>query len=178
MNGDIYVTSKLNEGTTFVVTIDADTHINAETLHNTKIEITHADAAHLSAVEYSILYIEDNYTNYRVMKAILSLRPNYKLIHVDNAEAGLKLISDNKPDLVMMDIQLPGMNGILAFYEIRKQYTAEQLPVVAVTAYADWEFREKILEVSFDDYITKPVIVDSFLSTLDKLILVSDTLNN
>jgi len=173
MKGEIQVSSKLMEGTTFVVIMEADTSLK-NVVRASRIEVIPPLTERILSPEFRILYIEDSFTNYRVMKAILSLRPNYRLIHVEDAETGIALIHNNRPDMVLMDIQLPGINGIAAFQQIRKTWTPAQLPVIAVTAYADQQFREKIVRTGFDDYITKPLIVDTFLSTLDRYVPLSD----
>ncbi len=177
MKGEIHVTSKLMEGTTFIVMLEADTSLQ-NVLHVSQVDIARPVTEHRLSPEFRILYIEDSFTNYRVMKAILSLRPNYRLIHVEDAETGIALIHKNRPDMVLMDIQLPGINGIAAFQQIRKTWTPAQLPVIAVTAYADQQFREKIGRAGFDDYITKPLIVDTFLSTLDRYVPLADVTSN
>lgn len=100
--------------------------------------------------------VEDNADNRLLLQAILGDR--YDLIEYDNGAAALQGIASNRPDLVLLDISLPGMDGNEILQRIRKDVTLRALPVIALTAHAMAGDREKFLAAGFDDYITKPIV--------------------
>ncbi len=110
-----------------------------------------------------ILIVEDNDKNRKLLRAILSAR-GYALLEAPNAEDGLVLARENHPALVLMDIQLPGMDGIKARQILKDDPATSDIIVVAVTASVMPSDRQKILDSGFEGYITKPIDVDEFLA--------------
>lgn len=106
--------------------------------------------------------VEDNADNRLLLQAILGDR--YDLIEYDNGVAALQGIASDRPDLVLLDISLPGMDGNEILHRIRKDVTLRALPVIALTAHAMAGDREKFLAAGFDDYITKPIVDETQLS--------------
>ncbi|MBI4989967.1 MAG: response regulator [Rhodocyclales bacterium] len=103
-----------------------------------------------------ILVVEDNPINMQLMQAILS-RCGHVVLQAEDAQAGLDLARRERPALIFMDIQLPGMDGLAATRLLKDDPDTRAIPVVAVTAFAMKGDRERILAAGCDDYLSKPV---------------------
>ena len=116
-----------------------------------------------------ILIIEDNEKNRKLVRDVLQFK-GYRTVEAETAEAGLVLARESRPALILMDIQLPGMNGIDALLELRADATTRDIPVMAVTASAMTQDRQKILAAGFDAYQSKPIDVKGFMAHVAELI--------
>ena len=116
-----------------------------------------------------ILIIEDNDKNLKLVRDVLQVK-GYATVEAGNAEDGIILARERKPDLVLMDIQLPGMSGIDAIGVLRADPATAGIPVVAVTASVMPQDRNKIMEAGFDAYIGKPINLKEFLDTVRKML--------
>ncbi len=116
-----------------------------------------------------ILIIEDNDKNLKLVRDVLQVK-GYATIEAGNAEDGLVLARERKPDLILMDIQLPGMNGIEALGVLRADPGTAAIPVVAVTASVMAQDRSKITEAGFDAYVGKPINLKEFLDTVRRML--------
>lgn len=112
-----------------------------------------------------ILIIEDNAQNLKLARDILNY-VGYATREADNAEDGLALARAQRPDLVLMDVQLPGMNGLEALGRLRADPLTADIPVVALTAFAMKDDRDVLLAVGFDAYLEKPLNVREFPSQI------------
>jgi two-component system cell cycle response regulator DivK len=108
-----------------------------------------------------ILIIEDNPQNLKLARDILD-HVGYRILEAETAEAGLALARDQRPDLVLMDVQLPGMDGVEALGRLRADSLTAAIPVVALTASAMKEDRDRFLAAGFDGYLEKPLNVREF----------------
>ena len=113
----------------------------------------------------SILIIEDNASNMTLARFLLESAGHAVLSAVD-AEAGLTLARDRRPDLILMDIQLPGMDGLEATSLLKGDAATRDIPVLALTALAMKGDEERIRAAGCDGYIAKPLRYESFLSTI------------
>ena len=118
-----------------------------------------------------ILIVEDNDKNLKLVRDVLQVK-GYQTIEAANAEDGIVLARERKPDLVLMDIQLPGMNGIEAIGVLRADPSTADIPVAAVTASVMQHDRNKITEAGFNAYVGKPINLNEFLATVRKLLEV------
>lgn len=109
----------------------------------------------------TIAVVEDNPDNRLLLRALLGDR--YDLVEFDNGTDALAGLSASLPDLVLLDISLPGMDGNEILSRIRADQRLRPLPVIALTAHAMAGDREKYLSAGFDDYITKPIIDETRL---------------
>jgi CheY-like chemotaxis protein len=116
-----------------------------------------------------ILIIEDNEKNRKLVRDVLQVK-GYNTIETETAEEGLKLAHEQSPALVLMDIQLPGMDGITALKQLRADPKTKSIPVIAITASAMTHNRETLLAEGFDGYQTKPISVKSFLEELRRVL--------
>ena len=112
-----------------------------------------------------ILVVEDNEKNRKLVRDVLNFK-GYRLAEAETGEDGVRLARELRPDLVLMDIQLPGINGITALAQIREDPAIRHIPVIAVTASAMTHDRQKIMAAGFDGYQSKPINVKEFLSAV------------
>jgi len=104
-----------------------------------------------------ILVVEDNVKNRLFLKDILTYY-GYEVLEAENGEEGIRLAAEHKPDLILMDIQMPGVDGLIRAGEtIKRNPDTKHIKIVAVTAFAMKGDRERILNSGFDGYISKPV---------------------
>ncbi len=120
-------------------------------------------------LRYTVLYIEDNPTNLLLIREILSTRPNITFLSAGDAELGIELALDHCPDLILMDINLPGMDGIAATKQLQIYKETREIPVIAVSAYATEADKQKAMAAGFKDYITKPFNISELLETIDEI---------
>jgi CheY-like chemotaxis protein len=112
-----------------------------------------------------ILIIEDNEKNRKLERDILRFH-GYQTIESDTAEEGITLAQAAPPALVLMDIQLPGMNGIEALHHLRADPRTRAIPVIAVTASVMTHDRQQIMAAGFDGYQAKPIDVTQFVAAV------------
>jgi len=116
-----------------------------------------------------ILIIEDNEKNRKLARDVLQVK-GYKTIESETAEEGLKLALENSPALILMDIQLPGMDGITAMKQLKADATTKSIPIIAVTASAMTHNRTTMLAEGFDGYQTKPITLKDFLGEIERVL--------
>ncbi len=107
-----------------------------------------------------ILVVEDNALNMKLVRDVLS-HAGYEIIEAGSGEEGVELASVYAPDLVLMDLQLPGIDGTEALHRLRQNSPTKSVPVVAVTAFAMNEDRERAAAAGFDGYLEKPISVSA-----------------
>ena len=116
-----------------------------------------------------VLIVEDNEKNLKLVRDVLQVK-GYETIEAGTAEDGIVLARSRKPDLVLMDIQLPGMNGIDALKVLRADAATARIPVIAVTASVMQQDRNLITEAGFDGYIGKPINLKEFIDTVRAMV--------
>ena len=116
-----------------------------------------------------ILIVEDNEKNMKLVRDVLQVK-GYRTLEAGSAEDGIALARARKPDLVLMDIQLPGMNGIEALGVLRADPATAAIPVIAVTASVMQQDRNLITQAGFDAYIGKPINLKEFLEAVRTMI--------
>ena len=104
------------------------------------------------------MIVEDNERNIKLLRDLLGAH-GYRTIEARSAEDAIALAPLERPELVLMDIQLPGMDGVAALHELRKLPETVAVPVIAVTASAMKDDRERLLAAGFDGYVEKPIDV-------------------
>ncbi len=114
-----------------------------------------------------ILVVEDNEDNMRLVSFILK-KHGHEVIEARDGAEGIALAVQEKPDLVIMDIQLPDMDGLEATKRIRASEADGELPIIALTSYAMPGDREKALAAGCNGYITKPIDVETFIAEIEK----------
>lgn len=114
----------------------------------------------------TILIIEDNELNSKLVQDVLNFKGYITLTSV-TAEDGIKIALDQKPNLILMDYQLPGMNGLQAFEILRADPTTSFIPIIAVTASAMIEEQELMRKAGFDGIHTKPIHIKTFVASIE-----------
>ena len=117
----------------------------------------------------TILVIEDNELNMKLVKSLLQMG-KYEVLEASDAETGIKLLNGNNPDLILMDIQLPGMDGLTATKIIKADPDMKDIPVVAFTSFAMDGDEKKAFNAGCAGYITKPLDTHNFLTTLEEFL--------
>ena len=116
-----------------------------------------------------VLIIEDNEKNRKLCRDVLNVK-GYRTIESETAEEGLRLVREKKPNLVLMDIQLPGIDGITALKQLRADPVMPHVPVIAITASAMTHNRASMLAEGFDGYQTKPITLKEFLGEVERVL--------
>ena len=116
-----------------------------------------------------ILIIEDNEKNRRLARDVLGVK-GYKTIESETAEEGIDLARSQAPALILMDIQLPGMDGITAMKQLKAEPNTKSIPIIAVTASAMTHNRTTMLAEGFDGYQTKPITLKDFLGEIQRVL--------
>jgi CheY-like chemotaxis protein len=116
-----------------------------------------------------ILIVEDNEKNRKLVRDVLGVK-GYKTIESETAEEGLDLARSHLPALILMDIQLPGMDGITAMKQLKGDPKTANIPIIAITASAMTHNRTTMLAEGFDGYQTKPISLKEFLAEVERVI--------
>lgn len=116
-----------------------------------------------------ILIVEDNEKNRKLCRDVLQVK-GYRTIESETAEEGIELAQANNPALILMDIQLPGSDGITALKQLRASPQTAAIPVIAITASAMTHNRQTMLAEGFDGYQTKPITLKDFLAEVERVL--------
>jgi len=108
-----------------------------------------------------ILIVEDNEKNLKLTRDVLQFK-GYRTLEARTAKEGIALAKTQQPDLILMDIQLPDMDGISALGHLKTELDATSIPVIALTAFAMKDDRERFLNAGFDGYLAKPINIKEF----------------
>jgi len=165
MGGMIYVQSEIGVGSTFTIELPLESLVEHDDVEIEGNEI--ASSQIQSKIQHTILYIEDNPANLNLVAQIMGRRKHIHLLTAHTPEIGIKLAKERLPELILLDINMPNMNG----YEVMEIFKADtnlkNIPVVAVTANAMSRDIERGKAAGFCDYVTKPINVVNFLSIMD-----------
>ncbi len=163
MNGSIGFITKVDEGSTFYV----DFPLAASQKEKNITSISN----HLSGLDpkvYNIIYVEANVHDQQLVKAFLMQRPNFNLLIAEKAEQGIDMAQGNKPDLILMDMDLPDMDGFAALELLKKNKEICDIPVVSMITDSMPETIEKVTTRNFSDYLIKPLNLRQFFRVIDK----------
>jgi CheY-like chemotaxis protein len=116
-----------------------------------------------------ILIVEDNEKNRKLVRDVLRFK-GYETVEAETGEDGVRLAQERRPALILMDIQLPGIDGITALGRLRGDPATRAIPVIAVTASAMTQDRQKIMAAGFDAYQSKPIRVKEFLEVVRQML--------
>lgn len=115
--------------------------------------------------EKTILVVEDNALNMKLIRAILKM-DHYRVIEASDAETGIRLAGERRPDLILMDIQLPGMDGLSATQMIKADPGLKGIPIFAMSGFDMEDDKKKMMDIGFADYIIKPIQVKGLLEAI------------
>lgn len=166
MDGEIGVESIVGEGTTFWAAFPAAA---AAALAGNYSSAALPEES-TGEAGGTVLYVEDNPANLELMRKIIRRRGGISLVDAPTAELGIELALTTRPDLIIMDINLPGMNGIAALAELQKMAETRDIPVIALSASAMPADIDKGRQAGFLDYLTKPLESKHLLDVLDRVL--------
>ncbi len=124
-----------------------------------------------------ILHIEDNFDN-RILVRRLLYSANYQVIEAENAYQAVQALKRYSPDLILMDINIPGVDGYTLTSKLKTIPGVNKIPIIAVTANAMRGDREKTLKSGCDGYIEKPIDIDNFLVQIERFLKINSSHNN
>jgi signal transduction histidine kinase/ActR/RegA family two-component response regulator len=164
MGGQIGVSSQLGQGSTFFIElpIASENLVKPEAQDSSEIK-----TEELPIKPSTIVYIEDNPANIRLVQLILANRPNVTLLTAIDGLSGLELVRQQHPDLVLLDLHLPDLEGSEVLNRLQADPQTKAIPVVILSADANPEQTAKLLEAGARQYLTKPFDVRTFLQVLD-----------
>jgi len=122
---------------------------------------------------HTVLYVEDNPANMELVSLLIARRPDLCMLGAGDAARGLELARDKHPDVILMDINLPGLSGIEALALLRQDPATAHIPVIAISANAMVGDIKRGLEAGFFRYLTKPINVTEFMETVDEALEAS-----
>jgi PAS domain S-box-containing protein len=174
MGGEIGVESTVGVGSRFWVELS----LAAEPQHYAvriseptappQAHVPHGDALR------TLLYVEDNQANLQLVEQLIARRPDLRLLSARDGRLGIDMVRANRPEVVLMDVNLPGMNGIQALKILREDPATAQIPVLAISANAMPHDIKKGLDAGFLRYLTKPIKVDEFMEALDQALELAE----
>ena len=173
MGGTVGVESEIGRGSAFWIELPVAPGVAADSASATgPVEPPASSCALLPTPHAKLLYIEDNLSNLQVVKALLAnCRPRWQFLSARDGKAGLAQAYENLPDLILLDLQLPGIKGDAVLGELRRDPRTRHIPVVLLSADATVLSRERLLADGADDYISKPFKLESLLELLDRTLL-------
>jgi CheY-like chemotaxis protein len=166
MQGTIGVDSKVDVGTTFWVDL-AEAEASEFDFGSSNTPTARCVHANDSVATHTVLYVEDNPANLKLVERLIARRADLKLLTAGTGILGVDLARAHQPDVILMDINLPGISGIKALAMLRQASATASIPVVALSANASARDIEHGLEAGFLKYLTKPIKVDELMATLD-----------
>ncbi len=167
MHGKIGVDSKPKQGCTFYFDLP---YVREETTAAYNVSKISGQSKPIDRHVHlhKVLYVEDNPSNLRLVEHALQVRPDITLITAHTGTLGLDMAISYRPDLILLDINLPGINGMEIVHELMKHDSTSTIPVIAVTAHAMPRDIEAGKAAGFDEYLIKPLDVDNFYTVLKK----------
>jgi len=168
MNGSIRVTSVVGKGSVFEVFFPLSEKL--KTKKNTTTTKLHFNSLNQIRERLTILYIEDNPTNMRLVEKFLQSFPLIALKTAVTAEIGLAAVDKEPIDLILLDINLPDMNGYQACKLLQQKPASSKIPVIGLSANAMKADKQKALDTGFSAYLTKPVDLDELSETILKVL--------
>ncbi len=166
MDGQIGAHSTVGVGSDFWVELDTMEETQPAAAESpTPVSLSRANS---HAVQHTVLCVEDNLANLTLIEKLVARRPDIRLLSARDGRSGIDIALTSQPDVVLMDINLPGINGIQALHILSDNPATAHIPVIALSANAMPRDIEKGLQAGFYRYLTKPIRVAELMETLDE----------
>jgi len=172
MGGAIGVDSKVGVGSVFWYDLNASAAPEFIGLDADFMSVMPAPDPAVTLL-HTVLYVEDNPANMELVSLLIARRPDLCMLGAGDAARGLELARDKHPDVILMDINLPGLSGIEALALLRQDPATAHIPVIAISANAMVGDIKRGLEAGFFRYLTKPINVTEFMETVDEALEAS-----
>jgi CheY-like chemotaxis protein/anti-sigma regulatory factor (Ser/Thr protein kinase) len=166
MAGEIGVESVVGVGSVFWVELNS-TDATELVADDDELPLPIVPLAHVDTPSHTVLCVEDNPANLMLIEKLVARRPDIRLLMARDGNRGIEIARASKPDVILMDINLPGINGLMALRILAEDRATAMIPVIALSANAMARDIEKGLEAGFFRYLTKPIKVGEFMETLD-----------
>jgi CheY-like chemotaxis protein len=173
MGGEIGVESKEGEGSMFWVDLNAAAGPVVSKARARKMK-ARAGKLPVDTLQRTLLYVEDNPANLMLVEDLIARRPDLRLLSARDGKSGIEIARAEAPDVILMDINLPGISGITALGILARDPMTSDIPVIAVSANAMPRDITKGLEAGFFAYLTKPIKLGDFTTTLDAALARAD----
>jgi PAS domain S-box-containing protein len=170
MQGRIGVESTVGKGSVFWVELNLILGTRTEDLEQVPAQNPANTKTQVNTKSYTLLYVEDNPANLMLVEDIIARRPDMRLLSAKDGKQGIKIARAILPDIILMDINLPGISGLDAMKILAKDSVTAHIPVIALSANAIPHDIEKGLQAGFFHYLTKPIKVNVFMDTLEEAI--------
>jgi|WetSurMetagenome_2_1015567.scaffolds.fasta_scaffold18602_3 PAS domain S-box-containing protein len=167
MGGEIGVESAVGVGSVFWIELNIEVTPQLAVGATQPLEPIQVNVRQ-DITQRTLLYVEDNRTNMQLVEQLIARRPDIRLLGAEDGTQGIALARIHKPDVILMDINLPGISGIQALKILREDAVTALIPVIAISANAMPHDIRKGLEAGFFSYLTKPIKVPEFMEALDK----------
>ena len=174
MRGMIGVQSIVGSGSVFWIELISEVDPHAFAIKDASATVVESSIPAGSRPRL-LLYVEDNPANLKLIEQLIARRPDMRLLTAQNGKDGITLARGYFPDVILMDINLPGINGIETMKILRLDPSTAHIPIVALSANAMPSDIEKGLEAGFFRYLTKPIKVNEFLETLNEVIVFAES---
>jgi CheY-like chemotaxis protein len=174
MQGRIGVDSAVGQGSVFWFELRLTTQALA--IHSATEMATLAHTPNRGEVpRHTLLYVEDNPANLMLVEDLMKRRPDIRLLSAMDGNTGIETARASLPDVILMDINLPGISGLKALNILARDDATTHIPVIAISANAIPRDIEKGLEAGFFRYLTKPIKINEFMEALDKALQFAAT---
>jgi PAS domain S-box-containing protein len=178
MGGEIGVESTVGSGSMFWFELN-QASAPQYVIDATEPIVPHQEYVQHGAVPHTLLYVEDNQANMQLVEQLIARRPDMRLLSAGDGTFGIELARTQQPDVILMDINLPGMSGIQALKILREDPLTAHIPVLAISANAMPHDIKRGLEAGFFRYLTKPINVNEFMNALNEALeLVENELDD
>jgi CheY-like chemotaxis protein len=163
MGGTISVSSSPGVGSVFSVDLRSTAPVQAPAMSEAEAAANHSELHE----EVTLLYVEDNPANLKLVQEIIRFRPGMRLLTAPDAQLGLEMARAHLPDIILMDVNLPGMSGLEAVRVLRADARTGKIPVIALTANAMPRDVERGMAAGFFRYLIKPINIDEFTEAIN-----------
>jgi len=168
MNGKVGVESKVGVGSVFWIELNLTPEPHTVAAELPAVALAQVKAA---AQLRTLLYVEDNPANLMLVEDLIARRPDIRLLSATDGNRGIEMARTSRPDVILMDINLPGISGVQALKLLRSDPATAHIPVVALSANAIPRDIEKGLAAGFFRYLTKPIKLNEFMDALDSALV-------